>query len=199
MALSDFAIILLAAGSSSRMGTSKQLLFINDETLLERSSRAALNCGVPNIFVVLGANAQNHLELLKNLPVNVIINPDWKKGMGNSLKTGLSKTLKVKPNLQAVIILVCDQPYLQKENIQALINKFSETKKPIIASKYADIIGVPVLFEKQMFDEILKSEDQHGAKKIINQNSMLVETVDFINGETDLDTPEDYQNFISKY
>ncbi|MDH4092932.1 MAG: nucleotidyltransferase family protein [Cyclobacteriaceae bacterium] len=190
------AIILLAAGSSTRMGQSKQLLQINKEPLLLHSTRAALASGVKNVVVILGANEQAHRDVLTNLPITIITNHYWKSGMGSSIKTGMNNLLRLFPETAAVVIMVCDQPAITGNHLRMLIQKFEDTKGPIIASAYADTAGVPVLFARPFFSNILMLRDEHGAKKIIQQFSTKVNTVDFPGGLHDLDTTEDYKNFI---
>jgi molybdenum cofactor cytidylyltransferase len=191
-------IILLAAGSSSRMGQSKQLLLIKGEPLLIKSVKAAIGSHVHKVVVVLGANEEPHRNILKNFEVDIIYNPNWQKGIGNSLKTALKYLITTTPEIEAVILLVCDQPLLKTVNIKNLIHNFIQTKKEIVASSYANTIGVPALFEKKLFPQLLAIDDGHGAKKIIQQFSNAVSTVNFPGGEIDLDTLSDYNTFNSK-
>lgn len=192
------AIVLLAAGSSSRMGQSKQLLQINREPLLLHTTKAALASGVKNVVVILGAHEQVHRDVINNLPITIITNHYWKSGMGSSIKTGMNNLLRLFPETAAVIIMVCDQPAITGNHLRMLIQKFEDTKGPIIASAYADTAGVPVLFARPFFSNILMLRDEQGAKKIIQQFSTQVNTVDFPGGLHDLDTAEDYKNFIDR-
>jgi molybdenum cofactor cytidylyltransferase len=187
--------ILLAAGSSSRMGHSKQLLDIDGQPLLRRTVTTALAANPDNLIVVLGSNFEEHQKVINDLPLNIIHNENWKKGMGNSLKTGLNKLLEQNSNIEAVIILVCDQPLLTAHHIIKLIETFSKSSSAIIATGYSDTTGVPALFDKSYFQELLKLPDDHGAKSIIQNFSGVVESVAFPNGVFDLDTPDDLLNF----
>jgi molybdenum cofactor cytidylyltransferase len=188
--------ILLAAGSSSRMGQSKQLLQINGESLLRSSVNIVLEAGLKNVVVVLGSNAEAHHNLIEHLPIQIITNADWKKGMGNSLKTGVIHLLQSNTPLHAVIILVCDQPLLTSGHLKKLIDKFHDTKNQIIASQYNNTLGVPALFDQSLFPELKNCVDEQGAKKIIQQHKHLVNAIDFPGGEIDLDTLEDYNQFL---
>ncbi len=194
----SIALILLAAGSSSRMGQSKQILQINGNCLLLNSVNVALGANLHsnNIVVVLGSNAEAHRTLIQHLPVTIIVNPDWKKGIGNSLKKGTLHLLQSTLPLQAIIIMVCDQPHLTSEHLKKLIDKFHETKNQIVASQYKNTLGVPALFDQSIFQELLKCGDEQGAKKIIRQHKNLLQTVDFPGGDIDLDTLEDYNQFL---
>lgn len=188
--------ILLAAGSSSRMGQSKQLLQINGQPLIIITVNAVLSAGLKNIVVVLGSNAEAHRELVEHLPIQIITNHDWERGMGNSLKKGITHLLQSSSPLEAVIIMVCDQPLLTSEHLKKLVEKLHEKRNQIIASQYNDTLGVPALFDQSLFHELLNCGDDQGAKKIIQQHKDLVKAVDFQGGEIDLDTLEDYNQFL---
>ncbi len=197
MIANNLAILLLAAGSSSRLGQSKQLLSINGEPLLLKSVNAAISSSVKKIVVVLGANENEHRQLIGKLPVEIIFNPTWQNGMGNSLKMGLSCLLKQDLNLGGVITMVCDQPLITASHLNKLIERFKETSNSIVASFYSGSAGVPALFERSLFEKMLSINDDQGAKKIINQYSDLATTIDFPEGAIDIDTEEDVKRFLS--
>lgn len=194
----NIGTIVLAAGSSSRMGRSKQLLEIEGEPLLCRCVKIALAVTPENVVVILGANEKPHREIISQLPVHIINNFYWKTGMGSSIKTGLNYLIQTVAELEAVIILVCDQPALTAEHIQKMIEKFQEKNKAIVASRYANSNGVPVLFGRSFFSNLLLLSDDQGAKKIVKQFPDQVAAVDFPKGAFDLDTEEDYQNYVNK-
>ena len=117
--------------------------------------------------------------------------------MGGSLKAGLRYLLALSTSIDAIIILVCDQPAVTSTYLSGIIQQYKATRKAIVASFYSDAPGVPALFDKAMFAELLNMNDAHGAKKIIQQNIAGTKLVQFPQGSIDLDTPEDYQNFIN--
>lgn len=188
--------IILAAGSSSRMGQSKQMLDIDGEKLLSRTTRAALDAGLQQVVVVVGYDDVAHRKILAGLPVEIVHNSRWKNGMGSSLKAGLTHLLSMNPALNAVIVSVCDQPLLNSRIFIDLVHKFHETQKPVIASRYSNMPGVPALFDKRYFAKLAALPDDQGAKRILLQNPGDVEQVDFPGGEIDLDTMEDYDAFM---
>lgn len=190
----SIGIILLAAGSSSRLGQSKQLLTVDGEPLLVRSVKTALESEANSVIVVLGFEEQLHREVVQHLPVTIIHNSEWRKGIGSSIKAGL-KYLLLGPDSEGAIVMVCDQPLLRAEQLNKLIFFFNEMRSEVVASGYAETFGTPALFDKSLFSKILNSEDQAGAKHIINQ-SLSVKVVPFNQGAIDLDTPEDYVNFL---
>ena len=102
------------------MGQSKQLLKINDRYLLEKIASEALKVSSV-VFVVLGSQMEEHQEIVSHLPVQIVENKLWKKGMGSSLKSGLKSMLSHAPLLERVLILVCDQPLLTAAHIKKMI------------------------------------------------------------------------------
>jgi molybdenum cofactor cytidylyltransferase len=192
---SEVGILILAAGSSSRMGTSKQLLLVNGEVLLINTIKTAVKTGLQNILVVLGSDDEHHRKAIKDLPVKIAFNSKWVKGMGSSVKVGL-KHFHAQNNNKAIIILVCDQPLLSAKIILSLIEKHKTSGKSIIASGYANTFGVPAFFTSGFFPALLALKNDQGAKKIIFENPSEVDFIEFPQGEIDLDTPDDYNNFI---
>lgn len=195
---SEVAIIILAAGSSSRLGSSKQLLILAGETLLSKSIKVSLASCTTKVVVVLGANHAMHYKEIKNFPIDIIVNEHWDRGMGNSLKKGLTLLLQSNKFYEGVVILVCDQPMLTTNHINNLIDNYNQTKKPIIASWYGESPGVPVFFQNQYFEKLLLLDDKHGAKKIIEKNKEDLSSIVFPLGEVDIDTQEDYENLLKR-
>lgn len=182
-------IILLAAGNSSRLGQSKQLIKIGGIPLLRKTTLAATHTHQP-VVVVLGADAQAHQQVIHDLPAHSIIHTNWHLGMGSSLKAGLIHLLRLQPDIDGVLILVCDQPYLTTEHLQKIISEFVHNQPQIVASAYNNTSGVPALFHKALFPELLKLADDAGARKIIQQPNRQINTVPFDKGDIDIDTPD---------
>ena len=193
--MTSVSIILLAAGSSSRMGQSKQLLKIRNQSLLVHSINVALASGLRTI-VVLGAHEQEHRTAIQSLPVDIVLNDGWMNGMGGSLKAGLKYLLLKAPLTEAVIVMVCDQPLLTTEHLEKIKARYQTSGKLIVASYYSGTTGVPALFHKSFFSEIMALSSNQGAKKIIQQHPYDILTIDFPEGAVDLDTPDDYEHFI---
>lgn len=190
-------IIILAAGASTRLGKPKQLIKFRGQTLLSKTIETALQTNSPDIFVVLGADAEKITAEIKDFPVQISINKDWQSGMASSIRLGLKNLLRKNPDLSAVIILLCDQPLIESKHINLLISKFKQTGKPIIASEYKRAIGVPALFSSEMFDRLRLIKGDQGARKIIRDFSELVETVDIPEALFDIDTAEDLGKLVS--
>jgi molybdenum cofactor cytidylyltransferase len=192
------AIIILAAGSSSRLGMPKQFLSFKGKTLIECITQEANKAHLYPVIIVTGANAEKITILLNQENVTVVYNQRWQDGMGSSIRVGISTLLQMGIITDNVIISVCDQPYLTVEIFQKLCAARKETEKGIIASAYADTIGTPVLFSSDYFIPLSELTSKGGAKKILNEYKYDVATVSFPNGSQDIDTYEDYKSLLKK-
>ena len=192
----NIALLILAAGSSSRMGSSKQGLDLGAENLLQHTIRVALEANPNPPFVVLGANKIFHQSLIKGYQAKIIEHDEWALGMGSSLKAGLQSILEERKDWESILVLVCDQPLLSSNHLNLLIHKSQMSEALIICSRYMNQLGVPALFRAALFPEILGIENQEGAKKIILQHLEATEALDFPEGALDLDTPEDYRRYL---
>lgn len=191
-------IIILAAGSSSRLGRPKQLLDYKGKTLLQTIINEALETSCRPVITVLGANAKEIASQHQHDQVNFVINESWENGMASSIVAGLSAIIRNNSEIESIIIAVADQAFIKMSNFNNLIEKQKETGKNIIASTYAETIGTPVLFKKDYFEALLSLTGAEGAKKILKQYPQDVETVVFEHGEIDIDTETDYNNLISQ-
>lgn len=188
-----YATILLAAGSSSRFGAPKQLAQHKGESFIAHAVSEAIKV-TPEVIVVLGANYEAVKREIENLIVQIVYNKDWEEGMSSSIRCGLLPLLNKNPSTKAVIMVVCDQPFLSSAIMEELIKKYEATRLPIVACSYENTIGTPVLFDKIFFKPLLELKGQAGAKKIISQNLDVTVTVPFPLGHIDIDTKEDYKN-----
>lgn len=198
MSLANLTTVILAAGNSSRMGTSKQLLILDGMTLLERTVKCALEAGLTNIIVVLGSDAVVHQATINHLPVSIAENMDWRLGMGNSLKFGLKKAIELWPNSQAILTLVCDQPKLSVNHLHTVVRAWESTQSPIVASTYAGVNGIPALFSKDLFHQLANIDNVNGARSILRNPDAELVRIPFVGGEIDLDTLNDYQTYLAK-
>jgi molybdenum cofactor cytidylyltransferase len=190
------AAIILAAGASGRLGRPKQNLEYKQQTLLQRTIATAISSGCEPVIVVLGANAQIIKPFIKDQPVQLLENPDWAEGMASSLRAGI-QFLSQYPEVEQALVLLCDQPFVSVELIAALFDKQKESGKPIAASYYNDIPGVPVLFSRSFFPELLTLTGDEGAKKLLRKHPQDVVTVSFEQGRIDIDTAGDYERLLN--
>ena len=191
-------IIILAAGSSSRMGQAKQQLVYQQQTLLQRAINIASGIAEHKTIVVLGANHESILPDVDSKIADIVINPDWEQGMASSIKSGVTALQTLYPQIQEALLMLCDQPFVTTEILQQLIATGSDDDKRIVACTYQNTVGAPVLFGKQWFNELLSLQGQEGAKKLIIKHQQHVVIVPFAQGEIDIDTPENYQDLLKR-
>jgi len=190
-------IIILAAGNSSRLGRPKQLLPYKGKTLITHITSEALQTSLDPIVVVTGAFAGEVQDELKNVRgITIAYNQYWNTGMASGIVTGLSKTLSLQPDIAALILAVCDQPFINAGLFQQLIVKKDESRNGIVACAYSDTIGTPVLFARRYFEELSQLSGNEGAKKLLQRHKEDLATVVFPGGNIDIDTEEDYQKLF---
>jgi molybdenum cofactor cytidylyltransferase len=178
------------------MGTPKQLLPIQGTSLLRHLAKISIASMCDPIAVVLGANAQQIRTEIEDLPLQIVDNPQWRSGMGTSIGSGLAALLEREPALNAVLILVCDQPFVSTALIDRLVLAYRSECHQIVATTYLNTIGVPALFSDRYFSELLQLNLDTGARQIVQKHLHETHTIAFPQGAIDLDTPDEYQAFL---
>lgn len=189
-------IIILAAGASTRLGRPKQLLPWQGITLLQHAVRTALTVTTQPV-VVTGANGEQLATVLDPDQVKLAYNPDWEQGIASSIRCGLQALLNRTPMPDQVIFMVCDQPFVTAGLLLNLINEQQKSRKPIVASAYANTLGIPALFDSSLFPQLLDLQGDTGARKLIQQHPEKTASVAFKEGEFDIDTPVDYEHLVN--
>ncbi len=161
----SFGLIILAAGGSSRMGSPKQLLQYRGKTLLRRAVDVGIECGCAPIVVVVGHDAPRMYTELEGLPVVITENPDWKHGMGSSIRSGIITAEDAAPDLAAVIVMLCDQPLVDSSVMRRLIAGYENGGYPIAAASYAEALGVPAIFNRNYFHVLRNLPVNTGASR----------------------------------
>lgn len=190
--MNSCGIVILAGGASTRLGRPKQLLQYRGKTLLNHAVNEAINAKADAVVVILGKNADLFEGEIDNQEVSVVINKNWKEGMASSVRLGLDTLLKSKPYIDAVILMVCDQPHISSSVLNELITKQQKTTKQIVTCNYGESIGPPALFHKKYFRDLAKLNGDVGARNIIEQNMHDVAMILFPEGNIDIDTEADY-------
>jgi len=190
---STIGLMILAAGASTRMGTPKQLLAYRGCSFIRNMAEVAIASVCQPIAVVLRANAEQIKPEISQLPVHIVENQQWADGMSSSIWVGLEALLAVNQDLEAVAIALCDQPFVSSQTLDRIVEAYRFTGNPIIASEYAGTLGVPVLFSRSLFSELMALKSNEGAKKLIKKHIHEVFSVPFPEGSIDIDTPNDYE------
>ena len=187
--------VVLAAGLSRRMGQAKLLLPLGDQAVIRRTVEGVLASGVDTVVVVTGREHRALAETLAGLPVELAVNPHPEAGQGGSIGVGIAA---LPAGTEAALIVLGDQPFLPAEVIRALIAARARTGKAIVAPRYRDGRGNPVLFARQVFPELLGIAGDQGARSVVERDPARVALVDFdFPMPQDLDTPEDYDRLRS--
>ena len=190
--------LILAAGGSSRLGRPKQLVHFQGKTLIRNAAETLVDSSCDSIVVVLGAEIDGSTSEIADLPINICINHNWQTGMSSSIKAGLKELVKLEGNLSAVVVTLCDQPHITTENIDQLVTEFQQANPRIVAAQYGETVGVPALFSKELFNDLLKLKGDKGARQLIRDHLPLVETIEIEKAAIDIDLPDDAARLISE-
>jgi molybdenum cofactor cytidylyltransferase len=189
----NVAAIILAAGGSLRLGKPKQLLQFRGKSLVRRVADAAIEANCKPVVVVAGS-AENEVRLeLSDAKMLVVENKNWRRGIGSSIHAGVQYLIDSGIEIDAAVLLVCDQPHVDATVIKKLIELHTQTNKAIVASSYGGSFGVPALFDHTCFEKLLALPNDGGAKRLIEINNAVVAEFPFGEGAIDVDTEEDWQ------
>ena len=189
-------VLVLAAGSSTRMGQIKQLLPWAKGTLLEKVIKNAKTSGASNVLVVAGANYKEIKATMDFEGVEVIVNRRWATGLGSSVACGMHHILTKEHQSEAVLIVLADQPLMDRVYLNRLMEIYTTEKFGIVATEYKSGPGVPALFDRKYFEELTALNGDYGAKHILNKyvgDSMCIGPE---GRERDIDTIEDYEELL---
>ncbi len=191
------AAIILAAGSSKRMGKVKQLLPWKYTTLLGNSIEQSLASEVDEVFVVLGSNYKLISKEIENHNITILHNKKWSQGMGFSISCAMDFMDKNSIKFDGVLIMLVDQPLIDVIYINILINRFKSNN--IIASKYNNRVGVPAIFSSLYFNKLRKLNKDIGARDLISTHINDVIEIDAFGKFQDIDNVSNYDLLYQKY
>jgi len=187
------AVVVLAAGSSTRFGKPKQFALFQGETFIKRIVAAAIEAGCAPVVVVTGEDSTQIALELTGLSISIAMNPGWSSGVGSSIRVGVQRAMDLAADLDASLLLTCDQPFVTAAVLAQIIQLRLTSGKPIVASAYATTLGIPALFDRFCFPDLLRLKEDSGAKKIILARPYDVVSFDFPTGAIDIDTAADYE------
>lgn len=186
------AIVILAAGGSSRLGRPKQLVQHRGKALLQHAIDTAAALGIPTGVLVTGANAEQIAAEIDPRHFEVVKNGQWQQGIAASIRAGLARAT-ANPQVEHVLFLLSDQPFVSVPLLQELLQVHAKDGKGITASTYKGQPGVPAIFSKKYFVEMQQLSGDQGAKKIMLKHTEDMSLVDFDMGHFDVDTPADIE------
>ncbi len=180
------------------MGSPKPLLLFEGRAFLEGLLEEFLASSATPIVVVLGHGADRILEQMKWREARPVVNRDYREGMLSSIRTGLEALSE--SSVEGVLVCPVDHPRVNRETIDLLIRRFVEARPPIALPVHQGRRGHPVIFSREVFDEIKTAPDTVGARHVVWNHAeevLEVETTD--PGVTcDVDTPEEYRKLIDR-
>lgn len=189
--------MVLAAGTSSRLGQPKQLLDVGGRPLLQHAVDAAAGAGLAEVIVVLG-HAADEVAAATRLPAGAraVVNPDYAEGQATSLRAGLRE---LSSRCRAAIILLGDQPGVSPDVVRALVDAYREGAGPVVQATYEARASHPVLFDRQLWPQLEAVEGDVGARDLLEQHPEWVTEVE-VGGipPPDLDTWEDYRRMTGE-
>jgi molybdenum cofactor cytidylyltransferase len=192
--MTRFSLIILAAGASRRLGRPKQLLPFQNQPLLQHILRQTQEVDWDARILVLGAAAEIILPALDIGGFEPVLNPDWETGMASSVRVGVEETLARCPDTENLLFLVCDQPFVSAALLHVLRARHAQSGKKITACRYQDALGVPAVFSKSVFPELLGLQGDRGAAGVIRKYAADCAEIPFEHGAVDVDTEADYRH-----
>ena len=189
--------VVLSAGESSRMGRPKALLPIEGQTFIERIVDALKAGGIERIVVVLGFHADVLRAQIDRLPVEILVNPDYRLGQLSSLQVAV-RHLMLDANCEGMMVHLVDHPYVDPKLVSLMLERFKTLKSAIVVPRYQGKRGHPVIFSRALFDELLSAPLDQGAKIVVHahrQDTLEIETED-VGITLDIDTPKLYRQHV---
>ena len=183
--------VVLAAGSSTRMGRNKLFFELDGETLLRRVVRRAIDAGLDPVLVVVGHEAARARAELAELACTPVDNPDHTLGVNRSLRTGISH---VPPSARAVVVMLADMPFVTDSMVSTLVARYRESTAPLVISAYGDVNAPPMLYDRALFPELRQLSGQGCGRQVVRRHRHEAVAVSWPEAALqDVDVPEDYE------
>lgn len=191
--------IVLAAGASRRMGTSKPLLPLDGQTYLERVLAGLQEAGLARPVVVLGHGAAAILRRVSLDPRTTVIHEGWARGMLSSLQAGLVRAARTHPRATAAVVAPVDVPRFVPATVVALLEGYRRQGAPIVVPQHRGHHGHPVLFGHEVWPELLSPHPGRGARAVVDahRDELLAVPVDDPWVLRDADTPRDHERMLA--
>lgn len=187
--------VVLAAGTSSRMGENKLLFELEGESVVRRAVSRASAAGLDPVVVVLGHEADRVRHELSGLPCRCVVNPDFATGINGSLKAGIAA---LPATIGAAVVLLPDMPFVTAEMLATLVERYRAGTAPLVISDYEGVNAPPMLYDRSLFAELLLMEGEGCGRQVVRQHRAEAAVVIFAAAAlTDLDVPDDYDRIRS--
>jgi molybdenum cofactor cytidylyltransferase len=185
------AAVVLAAGSSRRMGQNKLLLRMEGETLVARVARRAAAAGLNPVIVVLGHEAERVRLALEGVACRTVVNDGHARGQASSFRAGIAALPEA---TRAAVVLLADMPRVTVEMIAALVARYREAPAPLVISEYEGVAAPPTLYDRSLFSDILSSDTP--GRDVVRRHRASAGVVQWpADRLADLDEPADLERF----
>lgn len=185
---SHIHVVVLAAGASSRFGSTKQLVRVNGRPLMLSAVSRAVELAGHSVTVVLGANATELAPLLRHSPASIAINRDWTEGIASSIRTGLAHT---PDTADGILLALADQAAVTTEDLRRLASLWRRNPVSIATAQYAGTVGVPAIFPRWCFRDLNELRGDRGAQQLLQRHVDRLARLPMPSAELDIDRPED--------
>ena len=183
--------VVLAAGSSTRMGRNKLFFELDGETLLRRVVRRALDAGLDPVLVVVGHEAERARAELAGLPCTPVDNPDHVLGVNRSLRTGISH---VPERARAAVVMLADMPFVTSRMVSTLVARYRESTAPLVISAYGEVNAPPMLYDRALFPELRQMSGSGCGRQVVRRHRDEAIAASWPEAALqDVDVPEDYE------
>jgi molybdenum cofactor cytidylyltransferase len=180
--------VVLAAGASSRFGSPKQLVRFEGQPLLLRVLSLATELAGSAVSVVLGANAAEIVRVLPTSTATTVVNRDWHEGLASSIRAAVQR---LPGSCDGVMLMLADQPLISSATLERLAATWRKAPRSIVASVYGEVVGVPAIFPRWSFNDLMALRGDQGARLLINRFADHVVRVDNPEAAVDIDYAED--------
>lgn len=184
--------VILAAGTSSRMGRPKQLLLLDGRILLQYVVDLAAKAELDEILVVLGHRAPEIRERLE-LPSHgrIVLNEDFASGQASSLRAGLAAANR---EATSAVVLMGDQPGVPPRAVRRVLDAYRRTGGPVVRAYYGDVPGHPVVLGRAIWDEVVREGRDEGARAAFGSHPEWIVIERFEESlPAEVDTPEEFE------
>ncbi|MDE2982949.1 MAG: nucleotidyltransferase family protein [Gemmatimonadota bacterium] len=199
--------IVLAAGSSTRMGANKLLLELDGEAVVRRAARTASAGGLDPVVVVTGHEHEAVTAQLHGLGVTAVNNAEHAKGTHTSVAAGVAS---VRGDCDAVVVVLADMPFVTPAMLREVVARYGvaghnrsrpppNSRPPLVVSRYGgDVTAPPILYDRALFGELATMDSRCG-RAVVRRHLDEAVLVDWpAEASRDLDRPEDYEGALEE-
>jgi len=188
--------VVLAAGTSSRMGRNKLFLPLGGTSVLRRAIANALKAGLDPVLVVLGHESDRVLAELQGISCTPVLNQDYARGMNTSVRAGIAA---VPSDASGAVVLLADMPFVTAGMLRTLVERYRAAETPLVVSTYGEVLAPPILYGRPLFDELRALDGDGCGKRVVKAHRAdAVEIAWPPTALADLDVPEDVEQIRTR-